>query len=116
MASRFNGWRYVHVVLFAAAVAGCGDVVSLEQEAPSRVVANDLYVPGNAQLLVTSAVSDYECALAQYIIATGLVGDELIASGPDEGHPHLAELCGWRLVEDDETGEQELRPLTPART
>jgi len=78
MASRFNGWRYVHVVLFAAAVAGCGDVVSLEQEAPSRVVANDLYVPGNAQLLVTSAVSDYECALAQYIIATGLVGDELI--------------------------------------
>ena len=78
MASRFNGWRYVNVVLFAAAAVGCGDVVSLEQEAPSRVVANDLYVPGNAQLLVTSAVSDYECALAQYIIATGLVGDELI--------------------------------------
>ena len=45
-----------------------------------------------------------------------LAGDELIASGPDEGHPHLAEICGWRLVEDDETGEQELRPLTPART
>jgi hypothetical protein len=78
MASRFNGWRYVHVVLFAAAAVACGDVVSLEQEAPSRVVADDLYVPGNAQLLVTSAVSDYECALGQYIIATGLVGDELI--------------------------------------
>ena len=78
MASRFNGWRYVHVVLFAAAAVACGDVVSLEQEAPSRVVADDLYIPGNAQLLVTSAVSDYECALGQYIIATGLVGDELI--------------------------------------
>jgi hypothetical protein len=78
MASRFNGWRYMHVVLVAVATVGCGDVVSLEQEAPSRVVANDLYVPANAQLLVTSAVSDYECALAQYIIATGLVGDELI--------------------------------------
>ena len=78
MASRFNGWRYVQAVLFAAAAVGCGDVVSLEQEAPSRVVANDLYVPANAQLLVTSAVSDYECALGQYIIATGLVGDELI--------------------------------------
>ena len=25
-----------------------------------------------------------------------LAGDELIASGPDEGHPDLAELCGWR--------------------
>ncbi|MEO7554978.1 MAG: TrkA C-terminal domain-containing protein, partial [Acidimicrobiales bacterium] len=38
-------------------------------------------------------------------------GDELIASGPDEGHPDLAELCGWRLVEDEDTGEQDLRPL-----
>jgi uncharacterized protein with PhoU and TrkA domain len=42
-------------------------------------------------------------------------GDELIASGPDEGHPLLAELCGWRLVEDEETGEQELVPLTEIR-
>lgn len=25
-------------------------------------------------------------------------GDELIASGPDEGRERLAELCGWRLV------------------
>jgi uncharacterized protein with PhoU and TrkA domain len=38
------------------------------------------------------------------------VGDELIASGPDEGHPILAELLGWELHEDDETGEQELVP------
>jgi starch-binding outer membrane protein, SusD/RagB family len=78
MASRNNGWRYVSVVLCAAAIAACNDIMSLEQEAPSRVVANDLYTPSNAQLLVTSAISDYECALGQYIIATGLVGDELI--------------------------------------
>ncbi len=38
------------------------------------------------------------------------VGDELIASGPDEGHPMLAELLGWQLHEDEETGEQELVP------
>jgi len=37
-------------------------------------------------------------------------GDELIASGPAEGHPLLAELCGWTLVEDDVTGEHELVP------
>jgi len=43
------------------------------------------------------------------------VGDELIASGPDEGHPMLAEILGWRLVEDEETGEQELVPLSEAR-
>jgi uncharacterized protein with PhoU and TrkA domain len=44
-----------------------------------------------------------------------LVGDEVIASGPDEGHPMLAEVLGWRLVEDEETGDQELVPLSEAR-
>ena len=37
-------------------------------------------------------------------------GDELIATGPDEGHPLLAELCGYVLIEDEETGEEELLP------
>ena len=37
-------------------------------------------------------------------------GDELIATGPDEGHAVLAELCGFHLIEDDETGEDELIP------
>jgi uncharacterized protein with PhoU and TrkA domain len=39
-------------------------------------------------------------------------GDALIASGPDEGHPRLADLCGFRLVDDDETGEIELIPVS----
>ncbi len=38
-------------------------------------------------------------------------GDEIIGSGPCEGRPHLAELCGFRFVEDDDTGEIELVPL-----
>lgn len=38
-------------------------------------------------------------------------GDELIASGPDEGHPILAERMGWSLDEDEETGEHRLEPL-----
>ena len=37
-------------------------------------------------------------------------GDELIATGPDEGHALLAELCGYVLVEDEDTGEEELVP------
>ncbi len=37
-------------------------------------------------------------------------GDEVIATGPDEGHALLAELCGYRLVEDEATGEDELIP------
>jgi starch-binding outer membrane protein, SusD/RagB family len=50
----------------------------LEQDAPSRVEAKTLDSPAFASLLVSSAISDFECALGQYIIATGLVGDELI--------------------------------------
>ncbi|MCC6224897.1 MAG: potassium channel protein [Microthrixaceae bacterium] len=40
-------------------------------------------------------------------------GDELIATGPQEGRPLLAELCGWQLVDDDDdpTIEMELVPL-----
>lgn len=39
-------------------------------------------------------------------------GDELIASGPDEGQSVLAQRCGYRLVEDDTTGEIELVPAS----
>jgi uncharacterized protein with PhoU and TrkA domain len=38
-------------------------------------------------------------------------GDELIATGPDEGHALLAQLCGYELIEDDETGADELIPV-----
>jgi len=41
--------------------------------------------------------------------------DELIATGPDEGHRLLAELCGYRLIEDEETGEDELVPSGSTR-
>ena len=39
-------------------------------------------------------------------------GDALIASGPDEGYSRLADLGGFRLVGDDETGEIELIPVS----
>ncbi len=39
-------------------------------------------------------------------------GDEVIASGPDEGRALLGQLLGWELVErDDDTGEFDLAPL-----
>lgn len=38
-------------------------------------------------------------------------GDELIASGPDEGRALLARRCGWRLVDPDGDGEMELEPV-----
>jgi len=78
MASRARGWRYAYIAIFGLTLVACDELTSLDQEAPSRVVADDLYIPANAQLLVTSTISDFECTLAQYIVAAGLVGDELI--------------------------------------
>ena len=40
--------------------------------------------------------------------------DELIASGPAEGHGLLAQRCGWHLTEDDDTGDHDLSPLRSA--
>jgi uncharacterized protein with PhoU and TrkA domain len=44
-------------------------------------------------------------------------GDEIIATGPQEGHGRLAELCGWSVVEDedDPTREFSLVPLSASR-
>lgn len=39
-------------------------------------------------------------------------GDQVLASGPEEGRAALAEMLGWRLFEDDD-GELELEPLAP---
>ena len=38
-------------------------------------------------------------------------GDDLLAHGPWEGRDDLAEQCGYRLVDDDDTGTFELEPL-----
>ena len=65
--------------LALAGLAACADASKiLDQEAPSRVDASTLDNPAYAQLLVNGAIGDFECALGNYIIAGGLVGDELI--------------------------------------
>ncbi len=52
----------------------------------------------------------------QYLYRPGgrarlLSGDQLIASGPDEGREILAFRCGWHLVDPEGDGEIELEPL-----
>ena len=42
-------------------------------------------------------------------------GDELVGSGPDEGRARLAELCGYRVIEDDDTGQVDLVPAVGPR-
>lgn len=76
-----------HALVFSGliALAACSEI--LEQEAPSRVPAELLDDPQYAQLRVRSAVGDFECMLAHYIISTGRVADEL-------GDAQLGE-AGW---------------------
>src|SRR6266850_1782927 len=49
----------------------------LEVKVPSRILATSLDDPVNAQLVVDGAVSDLECALSSYVMAYGLITDEL---------------------------------------
>src|SRR5213592_4534976 len=64
----------------ALAAVACDRLVTVA--APSRVIASSLYDPVNAQLLMNGASSDFECAFGQYIVAQGLVGNELeVATG-----------------------------------
>jgi hypothetical protein len=57
-------------------MAGCSDLLDVNAE--SRVQAENLNDPGFAGLLVRSAIGDFECALAQYVMLTGTVADEFI--------------------------------------
>ena len=39
------------------------------------------------------------------------VGDELVASGPEEGRGRLAPICGYEMDIDEDTGHVELTPI-----
>jgi starch-binding outer membrane protein, SusD/RagB family len=75
-------WRRTPGALVAVAVAtlataGCDDIFSLKQSNPGQVDAATLYIPANAQLLVNSAVGDFECAFTRYVTGTGILADEI---------------------------------------
>jgi hypothetical protein len=64
-------------LMATASVIACRDITSLAQENPGALSGATLYVPGNAQLIVSGAISDFECAYARYVVGTGLFADEL---------------------------------------
>jgi hypothetical protein len=60
------------------AAAACSDITSLEQQNPGSILARDVYAPANAQLLVTGAIGDFECAFHRYVVDQAILGDELV--------------------------------------
>ncbi len=59
--------------------AACGDTTDrlLTVTTPSRLADDQFLVPQNAQLIVNSAVADFECAFGAYVVASGLASGEL---------------------------------------
>lgn len=65
-------------LLVLSLLAACDIDELLNVESPSRIPAEQLESdPANAQLLVNSAIGDFECAFGAYVVAGGLIGDEL---------------------------------------
>jgi starch-binding outer membrane protein, SusD/RagB family len=58
-------------------VVACQDLTTLAQSNPGQLAASDVYVPGNAQLLVNGAAEDFYCAYNRYVVGSGLFTDEL---------------------------------------
>jgi starch-binding outer membrane protein, SusD/RagB family len=74
---RFSQRLSVVALAAASALAGCKTSDYLEVESPSRIPAGNLESSANAQLLLNGAIADFECALGSYIVAGGLIGEEL---------------------------------------
>lgn len=65
------------IALLEIGVFGACSSKLLDVQSPSRIPAASLENPANAQLLVNGAIADFECAVSSYIVAGGLIGQEL---------------------------------------
>ncbi len=76
--------RYMtpRTILRAVLVAGAVLVTAcdnpLDVATTSRIPAENIETPGNAQLLVDGAIADFECAFAAYTVQSATVGEEFI--------------------------------------
>ncbi len=68
------------LVAIVTIASACSDIFSLEQENPGQLSTSTLFVPGNAALLTNGAISDFECAFSRYVVASGLLMDELVSA------------------------------------
>jgi len=70
--------RVLPALALAATLGACSLLDdALDVEAPHLIDAGDMDHPQNANLLVTGAIADFECALGAYIVNSALLGNEL---------------------------------------
>ncbi len=83
LTGRFAAWS---ILAFGFTLCSCDTLDDLiAVESPSRVAAQDLDDPSNADLLVNSAVNDFRCALVHFIGAGAYVGNEWGVGGDTGG-------------------------------
>jgi len=83
------------VALTLGVATGCDQL--LDVELPTRVPESVLADPALAPMLVQGAVADFECAFAHYVVAIGLVTDELYSAT-------TGTVNGWDLRQAFESG------------
>lgn len=70
--------RGAALCLLTATLSACSIFDGLlEVTSVDQVLASDLETPANAELLVRSAINDFDCAFSNYTLAGGLVADEV---------------------------------------
>jgi hypothetical protein len=75
--------QWLTVIMLSTPVLGCNILdKGLEAVAPDKVETSSLEVPTNANLIVNSAVGNFECALNSYIVGAGLMSGELMDATP----------------------------------
>ena len=73
--------RWSSAALLFAPIAACNILSdALDVQAPDKIERDPLEQPENAQILLNGAIGDFECALATYAVAGGLMSGELIES------------------------------------
>lgn len=73
-------WQGGLALLLLTSLAACDGL--LDVEAPSRIPAGDLDNPTSIPLLLSGAISDFECAFGSYVVVGGLITDELVDTSP----------------------------------
>lgn len=64
------------IVAAALMVSACDS--PLDVVTTSRIPAENVETPANAQLLIDGAIADFECAFAAYVVQSATVGEEFI--------------------------------------
>jgi len=120
---RLARWLIFVPILGLTSCNALDNLISVE--APSRVAAQDLDDPANADLLVNSAINDFRCALVHFISAGAYVGNEWGVGGDVTGgsfvwyDARVFSPTGWTSMyatgDCSQTAPNVYEPLSTAR-